>query len=492
MINSIQQFSEKGIPKLEKLVENFMKNPKDIVTFINGSKDEFLDFLLNFLGETFTECDQMLRDSGKRRQKYEIVRRDSKSLITSVGEVFFEKTLFKDKETLKSEYLLDRIMGIEPHERMTEDAEELMLTEAAQTSYRRAGLGCSIKAGVSKQTVMNKLHVLRFPPAPVPATKKVVDYLYIDADEDHVALQFRDKKGDLVEAKNGNKYNSALAKLVYVYEGVEPEAPMSTRYRLINPYYFSGVYSGRDNGKLWDEVYEYLDAHYDLSKVKRIYLNSDGGAWIMAATKRFGGITKVIDGFHLNQYLLKMTRYLKDSLWDALTELREVIKDGTKEGFIILTEKLLGYAGTDQERGRIEEGRDYIINNWTPAKTRLHSREKICGCSAEGHVSHVLSDRMSSRPMGWGLTGIDVMAHLRAYYWNKGDMLELVRYQKEVLPLAAGCEDAYCSAAEIFVSERGGKEYNEFGKYADAIRASFITVVPAKKAWFNVNIWDLI
>ena len=29
------------------------------------------------------------------------------------------------------------------------------------------------------------------------------------------------------------------------------------------------------------------------------------------------------------------------------------------------------------------------------------------------------------------------MAELRAYYYNKGDMLELVRYQKEELPKAA-------------------------------------------------------
>ena len=354
MNNSIQQFRETGIPNLEKLVENFMKNPEDIATFINGSKDEFINFLLNFLGETFTECDQMLRASPKRRLKWEIVRRDTKSLITSVGEVFFEKTLFKDKETLNSKYLLDRIMGIESHERMTEDAEAGLFLEAVQTSYRRAGLGCSIKASVSKQTVKNKIHGLEFPPVPVPAKKKEVEYLYIDGDEDHVALQFRDKKGDLVAAKNGSKYNSALAKLVYVYEGVEPEAPKSKRYRLINPYYFSGVYSGKDNEKLWDEVYRYIDTHYDLSKVKKIYLNSDGGPWITVAAKRFGNIIKVLDRYHLNQYLFKMTRHLEDSSWDARTELNDAIKNGTKDEFYILAERLLGYAKTDRERGRIE------------------------------------------------------------------------------------------------------------------------------------------
>ena len=37
---------------------------------------------------------------------------------------------------------------------------------------------------------MNKLHVLEFPKnTEKPEEKKVVDYLYIDADGDHVSLQ---------------------------------------------------------------------------------------------------------------------------------------------------------------------------------------------------------------------------------------------------------------------------------------------------------------
>ncbi|MFR6562978.1 MAG: hypothetical protein ACLUR5_14440 [Eubacterium ventriosum] len=45
-----------------------------------------------------------------------------------------------------------------------------------------------------------------------------MDYLYIDADEDHYALQFQEKKGDLEVSENGRKKNGAITKLVYVYE----------------------------------------------------------------------------------------------------------------------------------------------------------------------------------------------------------------------------------------------------------------------------------
>lgn len=72
----------------------------------------------------------------------------------------------------------------------------------------------------------------------------MVDYLYIDADEDHVSLQFKEKKGDLAIGENNWKNNCVLAKLVYVYEGIGKEAPKSKRNRLVNPHYFSGVYDG--------------------------------------------------------------------------------------------------------------------------------------------------------------------------------------------------------------------------------------------------------
>ena len=66
-----------------------------------------------------------------------------------------------------------------------------MLLEAVQTSYRRGGEECSLLSEVSKQTVKNKIHELEFPRNQETAVpKKVVDYLYIEADEDHVSLQY--------------------------------------------------------------------------------------------------------------------------------------------------------------------------------------------------------------------------------------------------------------------------------------------------------------
>jgi len=466
-----------------------MKDPKDMASFVYGIRDEVIALGLDLIKETLEDCSQMLRDSAKRKQSWEVVRTDEKKLTTCLGTVCFEKTLFRNKQTRESAYLLDRILGIESHERLTEDAEAKLLEEAVQTSYRKAGEETSLTDQVSKQTVKNKLHKLTFPQQKeTKPEKKAVEYLYIDADEDHVSLQFKEKKGDLEIGENHRKNNCVLAKLVYVYEGIEPEAPRSKRNKLVNPRYFSGVYDGADNAKLWDEVYAYLDSHYDLEKVKKIYLNADGGSWIQSGKKRIAGITNVLDEFHLQKYLLKMTGHMKDSVDDAGKELRDAVKSGTKADFQEVVERLKACAEIESTEKRIDESASYILSNWTAAKIRLENRKTVKGCSAEGHVSHVLSTRMSSRPMGWSRTGVDKMAHLRAYYWNGGDMLELVRGQGREHSVAAGAENEALSCESMLRWER--QRHNKLGKYIESISRSVSTEVK-KYAWFNAHIWGL-
>ena len=54
-------------------------------------------------------------------------------------------------------------MGMEEHERFTEDAVANLLEEAVQTSYRKGGEAASLEDDVSKQAVMKKIHALEFP-----------------------------------------------------------------------------------------------------------------------------------------------------------------------------------------------------------------------------------------------------------------------------------------------------------------------------------------
>ena len=115
-----------------------------------------------------------------------------------------------------------------------------------------------------------------------------------------------------------------------------------------------------------------------------IYVNSDGGSWIKSGMKRIAGITHVLDGFHLEKYLTKLTSHMKDSREEAAGELRNAIRNKTKGEFEELAKELEGYLEAENGLKRMEEAREYILPNWTAAKNRLLRKDGVTGSSTEG------------------------------------------------------------------------------------------------------------
>lgn len=488
MIKSIQQFEEIGVKKLGKVLEDFVKTPEKQAEFIYGITDAVIRLGLDIIKETFESMDEELRVSGIRKSGWVISRRDETSLITSLGTVKYEKTLFKNKETGGCEYLLDRIMGFESHIRMTEDAEAQMLEEAVDSSYRKGGMKASISETVSKQTVKNKIHELKFFPLQTEsASKKQVDYLYIDADEDHVSLQYLVQKGDIVKPRS----NTSMPKLAYVYEGLEPDAPKSQRMKLVESKFFGGVYEGSKGvEQFWREIYEYIQATYDVTKIKKIYINGDGATWIKSGRKWIAGSTFVLDKFHMQKYITAATAHLLDSAGDARGEIYHAIYKRAKWMAAETFDKILYVTETDSQRKKVETSMSYILGHWDGIMQSLKNKDVQVGCSAEGHVSHIYADRMSSRPLGWSKKGVHQMAKLRIYKANRGNMLELVRMQKQELPLAAGAEEEriYLSS-EMFQAER--KRLTEEQRYVERMAHSIPFPEVKKIAYFKNHIWGL-
>ena len=136
----------------------------------------------------------------------------------------------------------------------------------------------------------------------------------------------------------------------------------------------------------------------------------------------------------------------------------------------------------------MEEAASYILSNWTAAKLRLKHKKGVLGSSTESHVSHILSARMSSRPMGWSRQGASKMSELRAYYYNDGNMLELVRYQKKAGIEEEKKEEKILSSTQILRSERN--RHGELGKYLESISHS-LSLQNKKKVYFQAQIRGL-
>lgn len=484
MINSIQQFQVEGIKRLSEVFNHYTGDLTKIAEMVYGVTDEVTKLGCQMIAEEWESFDELLRNRKDVRKGWHIVRKDETSLLTSLGEVIYKKTLFKNTKTGESCYLLDQLMGLEKHARITEDAEARVLKEASESSYRKGGAHASIKGDtISKEAVMNKLHRLDFPSIAV-SEKMERKSIYIDADEDHVSLQYLDQKGDIKKPRQ----NTIMPRIIYVYEGVDTEK--DGRPRLVNTKYFGGVYEGtKEIRKLWNEVLDYLNEAYDMDAVEHIYINGDGASWIRSGVNIIPKSKFALDKYHMHKYILAATSHLEDSAEDARSEIYRAIHKKKKWMAEGIFDKIIEITERDTKQKAVEKAKAYILGNWSGILLSMKGKDENVRCSAEGHVSHVYADRMSSRPLGWCYTGADKMSRLRIYKYNQGDMLELVRYQKCEHKIAVGAEEVIYSATNMISMENENKR--RLGSLADLPVYSIPYPQIKKIAAIKNHIWGL-
>ena len=189
MYNSIQHFNEFGVKKIEEIVRNFVSEKKDLADLVLGLRESLFELGRNIVTEVLEDMDEYLRNCAVRKKDWEIVRKDENGLLTSFGTIRYNRTYFKPKGEGSRKYLVDEIVGIEPHDRVSADVVINAIDEAIDNSYRKAGEQASYVDKLSKQAVMNKVHQIEVCEAPLKEQeKKEVRILYIEADEDHVLL----------------------------------------------------------------------------------------------------------------------------------------------------------------------------------------------------------------------------------------------------------------------------------------------------------------
>ena len=444
--------------------ENFYENPDRFDVFEKTVADLSGRTAADFLSMALSQADSMICESGLRKKNYNIHRHDGRTLITTVGDVTFTHTLFKSRGDGGFRYLLDDMMHLPGHERFSEHAEAKALLEAEAHSYQHAA--DSLNTGgqtVSKTAVMGKVHGIcaELPPEPERDVKKQCEYLYIEADEDHIHAQ-----------KNRDGKSGMMGKLVYVFEGKHDVC--GGRRELVSTHYLGGLYQGPGgNGRLWREVQEYIRRNYDGDALKRVYISGDGGAWIKAGVDYVDKSVLVADRFHLMKYINRASGCVPDDADGVKGEFYRSIRRNDPEGLEGLLERIR--ESCDGSDAAVEECGTYLRSNWDAIR-RAFGDPNVIGCSAEGHVSSVLSERMSSRPMGWSETGSDRMCRLRCYVRNEGNdgVIDLVRYRREKeyeeRHASATGTDGIISGSEP--KRRYSRGQMESQKYFDVLQAS--------------------
>lgn len=395
MSNSIQDICKEFIENVLKIVESGENvQLHEIEESFGGITDEFLrGIMAAYLRGIDAE---VLKDKGGRREIGLSVERkgDTRTLTTKYGEVTYERTYYKNTKEDNYEYPVDKVAGIEKYERISPGLSRDLVNYASEVSYAKSSLyGC--KGSVSRQSVLNVVRKIDSKePFEKCTEKRNVKILHISADEDHVALQ---------TGKN------TQVPMATVYEGLRRES--KNRNRCIKSWNYSEY--GLSNQSFWECVEDYIEEHYEADKIDRIYIHGDGAPWIKGGCQYLLKSVFVLDEFHINQALMRAT----GAQPGKRKELQKSITRADWDSFNELCANLHNDAMTDTERKRIHNFYTYITNNWDAIEIKI--KEDCGGCCAEGHVSHVLSSRLSSRPMGWSKESLKPMTVLLSKKANK-------------------------------------------------------------------------
>jgi len=437
MYESILQFARKDIRELEKIIGKILVGEANVDDLSAAIHNRVLSLGRNLQVEIYEKLDEEIRNNIIRKKTWNVEHRNEpKELLDVMGQVKYQRTGYVNKHTGEHMYLLDHILGIESHQKITLGSAANILEEAIMSSYSRGGRRASMEDAVSKQAVKELVHGTGVEmPVVCTAEKKKQRYLHIIADEDHVPSQFWEEKGDLKRGANGQKINTIQAKLICVYEDVINESGAKSknpRYKLIGKRYFSGVYAGASgNEQIWNEAAKYINATYDTDVLERIYITGDGAAWIKNGIEVLENSVFVLDKFHMMKYANKSVAHLAEHINDAKEWIWEALNTADKKLLRDTYDIILNMTENENKREEVIGALKYFLNNWAGIRIRVEDTGGCWRCCAEGQVSHVLSDRLSSRPMGWSILGCDQMAKFRAFKRNGGKVIDLLRYQKK-------------------------------------------------------------
>lgn len=383
---------------------------EDLVQNMRENTDQLgLDMISTYM----EALDEEIKESTERKKDWTVERfNDRNGILTEMGMLHYNRRYYSSKTGDGYSYLVDECMGITSHQRIDIGLKDKFVKTATDISYEKTTQSVG-REKVSRQTVKKAIH--DFEPELIkhvvlpdsPEEKEKIQYLYIDADEDHLSVLNKER---------------AEQKLVYVYEG-KTYNDKEDKMELLNPYYITGT-SGT---KLFREAYEYIKNNYDFNEIKKIYIQGDGANWIKGGTNIIPNSCYVLDKYHMMKQTKKCVGTdgeLRARLWDSLMEA------DIEELDVVMNEVL---DGAEEEKHKdIVKNFRYFYERFDGIKIYSDPNERLVGCSAEGHVSHILSHRLSSRPLTWSERGSDNMAKLRVCIKNGGNVTEIRRNQSYV------------------------------------------------------------
>jgi hypothetical protein len=389
-MNSIEEIAKNFITKITEAIRFDANGIKGITETVEPIVHETA---LSVIRVLLDELDDQISKESKRSNEWTVVRKgDVKRVETIFGPLAYQRRYYRHKATGRMAHLLDGWLQIDAWQKVGDDVRERLVNEAVEVSYQKSGEKAA-PAVISRTSVGRYIGQTPTVGLVSDGKQRKCAAIYVEADEDHVSMQHG---------------GTRQAKLVYVHEGNISE---TERRKLGHVRYMSWTGTGSTDD-LWEKVATYIEEQYDTDALDTVWLCGDGAAWIEAGAEWLPRCRMVLDRYHINKAFMSLTSHA--------TQYRgwgwQILRGGTYEQMEALCAELCDRAGSERAAKEKRRLALYLLDHWD--KIIIRRRSDTPGCSAEGHVSHVLSARLSSRPLGWAEPNLKKMAGLRAMRAN--------------------------------------------------------------------------
>ena len=366
---------------------------------------------LDILKEILEYLDLEYKNSKQRKELYYVQQTRPRTLITSLGIITFNKTYYKSKNKIKGKYLyysyLEDYLGIDKWAKLSLSCETNLINNALDNGYSWASKNTIPNYIISRQTISTKIKNINYNYIDTSQKRQTPRILYIEADEVHANLQSK---------KKGKK--NKIVPVILTHEGHKED--FVKKKELKNTHYIASSILKTD--KLWEETYKYLDTVYDLNKVDKIFLSSDGGSWITGYDIAFPNAIFVLDKFHYRKALNYI--FKKEPI---ITEIADSYLRNKKINDFKLLVKSQCQLYPDQKKEMIKKQK-YLINHIEGIINQNHPDYK-CPCSMEGHISNKYAKFITSRPHAYSLDGLENITQLLTMKANKIKLTEEIYHK---------------------------------------------------------------
>jgi hypothetical protein len=386
-------------------VFNFVKT----IAFIDKSINELARQTLKRYLE---KIDNDYEKSIARKKYYHVSSHPTRTIMTVFGLVTYKRTYYINIATRKTYCYVDRFMGLLKYDHYDPYIKALIIDNVATNSFAVAGKNVTSMLGnrvhinkrffyISRQTVRNCILKNKIANVAPVINENTPDTLFVMLDEKFVATQ-----------NNNNK--DVMVKHAVIFSDIKPAKNHNNRNVLIDKHTIATFKSG-----ISDNILDYINDTYDITKLKKIYILGDGALWIrsMANNLRLENveISFALDKYHFKQALRLIT--LDD---DNSRLILKHILSNDKTYFENFCKKAI--EETPHREEIIQEKQKYIKNNWYAIRLSYHDNLRCC---MEGQISHNLAAPLTSRPKGFSKNMLAMMVNLVIHHSNKHNIRNL-------------------------------------------------------------------